>query len=60
MAESIRVCADRIRRARERGASVILFYGAHLLRNGAALILDSDDGGRLADPPGHQWRRDDP
>ncbi len=34
------LCAQAIRRARERGASVILMYGAHLLRNGAALILD--------------------
>lgn len=33
-------CARAIRGARERGASVILMYGAHLLRNGAALILD--------------------
>jgi len=31
--------ADRIREARERGAQVILMYGAHLLRNGAARIL---------------------
>lgn len=29
-----------VRSARERGAGVILMYGAHLLRNGAALILD--------------------
>lgn len=33
--------AARIRAARERGASVMLIYGAHLLRNGAAGILDS-------------------
>lgn len=33
-------CAAKILRARERGAAVVLFYGAHLLRNGAALILD--------------------
>lgn len=33
-------CADRIRAARARDASVLLIYGAHLLRNGAALILD--------------------
>ncbi len=36
----IRECAARIRAARQRGASVMLIYGAHLLRNGAALILD--------------------
>jgi len=33
-------CAARIRAARERDASVMLIYGAHLLRNGAALILE--------------------
>src|SRR5664279_3791051 len=32
-------CARKIQAARERGAGVILMYGAHLLRNGAALIL---------------------
>jgi hypothetical protein len=32
-------CAEKVRRARERGAGVILIYGAHLLRNGAATIL---------------------
>jgi hypothetical protein len=40
LGQSIRDCAVRIRQARERGASVMLIYGAHLLRNGAALILD--------------------
>jgi hypothetical protein len=29
-----------VKRARERDAAVVLIYGAHLLRNGAALILD--------------------
>jgi hypothetical protein len=33
-------CAERIRLARSRSASVMLLYGAHLLRNGAARILD--------------------
>jgi hypothetical protein len=33
-------CAGQIRRARDRGAGVMLIYGAHLLRNGAAKILD--------------------
>jgi hypothetical protein len=32
-------CAERIRNAKERGASIMLIYGAHLLRNGAAQIL---------------------
>ena len=36
----VRNCADNIRAARAREASVMLIYGAHLLRNGAALILD--------------------
>ena len=33
-------CAKRVRAARERGAAVILIYGAHLLRNGAAAIVE--------------------
>lgn len=36
----IAACAAHIRAARERGASIMLIYGAHLLRNGAALILE--------------------
>jgi hypothetical protein len=39
VAMAIQHTAARIRSARESGASVILMYGAHLLRNGAALIL---------------------
>jgi hypothetical protein len=38
-ADLVRQAAERIRAARARGAQVILMYGAHLLRNGAALIL---------------------
>jgi hypothetical protein len=37
---AIAKCADRILAARARGAGVILMYGAHLLRNGAPLLLD--------------------
>ncbi len=33
-------CAQRLRTARGRDASRMLIYGAHLLRNGAALILE--------------------
>ncbi|WP_439629446.1 hypothetical protein [Gemmata sp.] len=33
-------CAAKIRAARDRGASVMLIYGAHLLRNGTAGILE--------------------
>ncbi len=36
----IRECAARIKSARARGASVMLIYGAHLLRNGAARLLE--------------------
>lgn len=39
-ARRIAACAAHIRAARERGASIMLIYGAHLLRNGAALILE--------------------
>jgi hypothetical protein len=37
--ERIRECTAAILRARECNAGVVLMYGAHLLRNGAALIL---------------------
>jgi hypothetical protein len=33
-------CADKIRAAHKRGATVLLIYGAHLLRNGTARILE--------------------
>lgn len=36
----VRECSKKVRDARARGASVILIYGAHLLRNGAAKILE--------------------
>ncbi|HWB98210.1 MAG TPA: hypothetical protein VG672_15960 [Bryobacteraceae bacterium] len=36
----LRACAQAVSDARARGAGVILMYGAHLLRNGAALILE--------------------
>ncbi|MEO8427714.1 MAG: hypothetical protein ABI651_11455 [Verrucomicrobiota bacterium] len=36
----IRECARAIASARLRGASVMLIYGAHLIRNGAAFILE--------------------
>jgi hypothetical protein len=39
LAEQVARCAACVRAARERGAGVILIYGAHLLRNGAAPIL---------------------
>lgn len=36
----IQHCSQSIRSARRRGAAVMLIYGAHLLRNGAARILE--------------------
>jgi hypothetical protein len=39
LASAIRRCASDVLEARSRGAGVILIYGAHLLRNGAALLL---------------------
>ena len=39
-AATVQACANTIRLARERGASIMLIYGAHLLRNGAAAILE--------------------
>src|ERR1017187_5247973 len=40
-AKAIRDCAEKIRTARERDASVILMYGAHLVKNGAMRIVNS-------------------
>lgn len=40
LTDSIRRCAEAVRSARSNGAAVILIYGAHLLRNGAARLLD--------------------
>jgi len=39
LAETLDRCAADVRAARARGSGVILVYGAHLLRNGAAAIL---------------------
>jgi hypothetical protein len=36
----VRQCARAIKAARQRGAGVMLIYGAHLIRNGAALVLE--------------------
>lgn len=40
-ASAVLQCAGQIRAARERGASVILMYGAHLIKNGAMGIVNS-------------------
>lgn len=37
---AVDAAAAAIRAARDRGAAVLLIYGAHLLRNGAALVLE--------------------
>jgi len=37
---TVRGCASDMAAARKRGAAVVLIYGAHLLRNGAALLLE--------------------
>ena len=34
-------CAERVREARARGAAVMLIFGAHLIKTGAALSLNS-------------------
>ncbi|HWD19840.1 MAG TPA: hypothetical protein VHB20_11240 [Verrucomicrobiae bacterium] len=39
LAAEIREAAKRIREARHNGASVMLIYGAHLIKNGAAQIM---------------------
>src|SRR5262249_37541913 len=38
---AIRDCADKIRSARKRNASVVLMYGAHLVKNGAQRIVNA-------------------
>jgi hypothetical protein len=40
IAIQVRECAKSIVGAQKRGAGVLLIYGAHLLRNGAALLLE--------------------
>ena len=40
IAKHIQHCAADIRAAKENGASVMLIYGAHLIKNGAQLLLD--------------------
>ena len=37
--EAVSECAARIMAAREKGSAVIVMYGAHLIRNGAVLLL---------------------
>jgi hypothetical protein len=40
IATAISECAQKIVAARSKGATVMLIYGAHLLRNGAATLLE--------------------
>jgi|ERR1043166_6992419 hypothetical protein len=45
-ARQISACAKKIRAARERKATVMLIYGAHLLKNGATqIVIDLMSGG---------------
>ena len=37
---AVQACANDLRRARDKNASRMLIYGAHLLRNGVAQLLD--------------------
>ncbi len=39
--ERVRDCVQRIQAARERSASVILMYGAHLIKNGAHKLVNA-------------------
>ena len=43
--DEIALCARQILEARARGASVMLLYGAHLVKNGAQAIVDRLMGG---------------
>jgi hypothetical protein len=45
-ASMVEDAARKIKVARARGAAVMLIYGAHLLRNGAALVLERMMAGR--------------
>src|SRR5881396_2969908 len=38
--ENVERCAQQIKAARHRGASVLFLYGAHLVKNGASGIVD--------------------
>lgn len=40
LARQIERCADDLRRARERGATVLFMYGAHLVKNGASALVE--------------------
>ena len=40
LTEAARACARDIRLARERGAAVMLLYGAHLVKNGGLLVVN--------------------
>lgn len=48
LAHHVRECAERIRAAQQQGAAVLLFYGAHLIKNGAhRIVLALLEGGWL-------------
>lgn len=41
LAAAITACGDHLRAARARGASVMLIYGAHLVKNGLARVVNA-------------------
>ena len=55
-AAMVQSCVEKIRAARQRGASVMLLYGAHLIKNGGLRIVNSLIRDRMAHAPGHEWR----
>jgi hypothetical protein len=39
--ERVELCAQQIKAARKRGSSVMLLYGAHLVKNGASALVEA-------------------
>ena len=39
LSNQVEECAERIREAKAKGRAVMMIYGAHLIKNGAALLL---------------------
>src|SRR5437764_762817 len=38
--DRVKLCAEKIREARKRNASVMFLYGAHLVKNGASALVE--------------------
>ena len=58
--ETIRDCAVKVAAARQREASVILMYGAHVIKNGAMGIVNRLMEGGWGDASRDQWGGHDP